>query len=207
MDCKEDKMRKKLFFKLSFLTICAIFISSCFNVATTGAQAVYNRHSLEKNLNDQYITLQAYQALNYKTDEFKNANISIATFNGEVLIAGQVPEAWQRDKAGQIVKDIPNVNEIHNWLDISTPTSTLIRVSDAWITSKIKSKLIASEDVDATTVKVVTEAGVVYLMGTLTPDEANAAVDIAKNTDGVQQVVKIFSYMQVTKAKDDKVMG
>jgi osmotically-inducible protein OsmY len=169
------------------------------NVATTGAQAVYHHHSIEKNVNDQYISMRAYQTLHFKTDEFNNANISIATYNGEVLLAGQTPTVWQRQKAEHLVRAIPDVKAVYNLIKIASPSSTLTRVSDAWITSKVKAKLIASEDVDATQIKVVTENGTVYLMGVVSPTHAAAAVELARQTDGVESVVRIFSYITISK--------
>jgi len=185
--------------RTSLLLIVTLFLQGCMNVASTGAEAVYNRHSLQKNISEQYITMQAYKALNIKTEEFKNAHISISTYNGEVLLAGQVPEAWQKTKAEQIVKSIPDIGRVYNLVSVGSPSSALTRISDSWITAKVKAKLLASEDLDATQVKVVTENGTVYLMATLQPDEASAAVDIASNTEGVLSVVKIFSYVHISK--------
>ena len=176
-----------------------LLLPGCVNVATTGAQAVYNHHNLEKSWKDQYTTMRVYQALNYKTKQFNDANIAIATVDGDVLLAGQVPEAWQKEAAGEITKQIPNVKQVYNLVTIASPSSTLTRMSDAWITAKVKAKLIASDDLDATQIKVVTENGRVYLMGTIKPEEAEAAVDLARQTDGVQAVVKIFSYVTISK--------
>jgi osmotically-inducible protein OsmY len=185
--------------RLMLLLIVMMSLQGCLNVASSGAQAVYNRHSLQKNLKDQYITMQAYKALQFKSDDFKNANIAITTFNREVLLAGQVPEAWQKAKAEKIVRSIPDIERVYNLLHLESPSSNLTRVSDAWLTGKVKARLLASEDLDATQIKVVTENGTVYLMGILQPQEADAAIDIARNTGGVLSVVKIFSYMQITK--------
>lgn len=196
----------KILFAISLLGIIT-FLSGCYNVLSTGAQVAYNHQSLQKNLNDQLITMHAFQALNYKTDQFKDANISISTFNSEVLLAGQVPKVWQKKKAEQIVKEIPDIKEIHNLLAVESPSSSLTHISDAWITAKVKVQLIASNDLDATTIKVVTENGTVYLMGTLQPSEADAAVDIASHTDGVSSVVKIFSYISISKKRQDKMVS
>jgi osmotically-inducible protein OsmY len=185
--------------KTVLLAMC-LLLQACTNVAMTGAQAVYNHHSLQKNFSDQYTTLQAYQEFNKHGDLFKGTNITVSTFNGEVLLAGQVPTMRQRFRAEQIVKSLPNVDEVHDVLAISNPTSTLTRVSDIWITTKVKTKLLASDDVDATQVKVVTENGTVYLMGILKPSEAQAAVDVAIDTDGVNSVVKIFKYMRISRS-------
>lgn len=182
------------------IIICLLAcLSGCANVAMTGAQAVYNRHSLQKNLNDQYITMNAYKAMNIDDQRFKNANISISTFHNEVLLAGEAPTKWQKTEAERIVKNIPDVTRVYNLVQIASPSSTLTRFSDTWLTAKVKAKLIASNDVDATQIKVTTENGTVYLMGILPPNEAEAAVDLASNTDGVEKVVKIFSYLKISK--------
>lgn len=187
-----DDMRLMLILLL-FVTL----LQGCANVAMSGASAVYNHHSIQKNINDQYITFQAYKKLDREKTLLKNANISIATFNRVMLLAGQVPEKWQRDKIALLVKDVPDVEDIHNLIMISNPSSALTRMSDAWITTKVKTKLIASNDVDGTEVKVITENGTVFLMGILQPSEAQAAVNLAKNTEGVSRVVKVFRYLRI----------
>ena len=105
----------------------------------------------------------------------------------------------KKTQLGELVQKIDGVQQVHNYVAISGSASALSRAADTWLTTKVKSKIIASGDIDATRIKVVTERGTVYLMGTLTPDEADAAVDIASTTDGVTSVVKLFSYMKITK--------
>ena len=190
----QNKVRKS-----ALLLVVILLLQGCVNVATSGAQAVYNRHSLQKNMSDQYTTMRANQALNVKTSVFNDSNITVATMDGEVLLAGQVPAAWQKKKAEEIVREIPNVRTVYNLLTVASPSSPLTSISDAWITAKIKTRLMASDDVDVTQVKVVTENGKVYLMGTLLPEAADAAADIASTTDGVQGVIKIFSYVTISK--------
>lgn len=189
-------MRKYIY---GMILLSLVVLQGCTDVAVTGAQVVYNRRSLQKNFGDQYITMKAYQGLYIKTDEFQNAHISIATYNREVLLAGQAPEPWQKAKATEIVSKIPDVKRVYNLVSLDSPSSTLTRLSDSWITAKVKAKLIASEDLDATKIKVVTENGTVYLMGILHPEEAQAATDLASETEGVEKVVKIFSYLKITK--------
>jgi osmotically-inducible protein OsmY len=181
------------------LAVALLLLGGCTNVAMTGAQAVYNRHSLQKSVNDQYITMEAYKGIQREHGRFKDANISVATFNGDVLLAGQVPESWQRAQAERIVKHIDNVKHVYNLVTVASPSSALVRISDTWITTKIKAKLIACNDVDATQIKVMTENGTVYLMGILPPSQAQAAVELASETDGVSRVVKIFSYIRISK--------
>lgn len=183
------------------LVLSGILLQGCMSSTMTAASTVYNRHSIQKSLNDQYLTLQAYKKLdlNNKKKEFKGTNVSVAVLNGEVLIVGQVPQQWQISRAEELVHQIPDVKKVYNLLRLATPSSTLVRLSDTWLTAKIKGKMIASNDMDASQVKVVSENGTVYLMGTLPASEADVAVDIARNTAGVTKVVKMFSYVTITK--------
>ena len=200
-DVCEGEMKKSILriHDLIFLLLISCSLQACVDVAMTGAQVVYNRQSIQKNLNDHYITMQAYKTLNIDSEEFKNANIDITTYNNEILLAGQVPTPTLRMEAEERLKSISDVKHIYNLITIGAPTSTLTKISDAWITAKVKSKFLASNELDASQIKVVTENGVVYLMGILKPEEAQEAVEIASNTDGVASVVKIFTYIQIIK--------
>lgn len=185
--------------KLACVVIGVMSLSGCMDVASTGAQAVYNRHGIQKNLHDQNVTRQVFQALNYKTNAFKDAHIVIATYNNEILLTGQVPQAWQKEKVEQIAKTIPNIGKVYNLLSVAAPTSSLTHMSDGWITTKIKARLLAAEDVDASHIKVVTENGTVYLMGIVSVNDAKAATEVARKTDGVERVVRLFSYITLSK--------
>ena len=189
---------KKWFFLLGAL----LLLPSCMNMATTGAQAVYNRQQLQKSLNDHYLTMRSYRALDIDSPLFKNANISVSTLNGEILLTGQVPEAWQKAEAEKILKTIPGIKHIYDLLTVEQPLPQVARAKDAWITTKVKAQLMASNDVDASQVKVLTENGVVYLMGILPPSEAKEATSIAATTKGVKGVVKIFTYVKISKSPD-----
>ena|SRR3990167_2198915 len=189
-----------VFIQTGLSIILFLSLQGCLNAAMTGAQAFYNRHSIQQNLDDQYITMQVYQALKMNSDRFKDANISIATYNNEVLLAGQVPHVWQKMEAKRIIKHIPDVEHVYDSIAIASPSSTLTRMSDTWITAKIKAKLITSAEVDATKVKVVTENGTVYLMGILPIEEAKAAITVASTTDGVAKVVNLFSYIKILRS-------
>ncbi len=182
-----------LFFSLLFL------LSGCVSVATSGASALYNNQSIQKSTHDQYITMRAYQALDIDSDQFKNANINVATFNKVVLLSGQVPESWQKTEAEKIIRKKVGADQVYNLITVAPPATQWTRLQDAWITTKIKTKLLIARDLDATQVKVVTENGTVFLMGILKPTEADVAVNAASSTLGVEAVVKIFSYIKISK--------
>ena len=176
-----------------------LFNTSCMDVATTGAQAVYNRHSIQKNFQDQYITLQANKILKVNSEELAHSNIAVATYHREILLVGQVDSQDKRSLALDLVKTVPEVKAIYNEVTVGQPLSTLTHLGDSFLTAKVKAKLIASNDVDAAQVKVVTENGVVYLMGILPKPEAQAAASLAAETQGVRRVVTIFSYINISK--------
>lgn len=178
------------------LLLCAL-LASCTNVVISGAQAVYNHKSIENSVNDTVIAFKANHVINHP--RFKDTNISIAVINKEVLLSGEVNEPWQKSRASELIGKIDGVDHVYNYLAISGPASSLSHVADSWLTAKVKSKIIASREIDATRVKIVTERGTVYLMGIMTPEEAETATDIAKTTDGVTSVVSLVSYMKITK--------
>jgi len=190
-------MRK--FFLVSLFATLIGLLQGCTTVASSSAQALYNHHSLEKNATDVYLTLQGYRALDIDSDHFRAANINVATFNRIALLSGQALSAKQRIEAEAIVRKIEGMNQVYNWITLEKPTSLWAHLNDAWLTTKIKAQLLASNGVDASQVKVVTENRTVFLMGTLRPSEARAALTIASTTEGVQQVVKIFSYLNLSK--------
>ena len=185
--------------RLSFILLTLCFLCGCVNAAITGAQTIYNRHNIQANLNDQFISMKAQQAIYLRNAQFKDTNVSVATFHGVVLLAGQAPKPSQKIEIEQLVKKIDGIKELHNQITTSPPSSAIIQASDTWITAKIKAKLIAMNDIDPNLIKVVTENGTVYLMGILPPEQADIAVDLARTTEGVQNVVKVFQYLRISK--------
>ncbi len=189
--------KKNIFFSLGLLSF--VSLTGCMSMATSSAQAVYNHQSIQKNVQDQYITMRAYQALDIDSKQFKNTNINVATLNGVVLLSGQVTKSWQKSEAERVVRKIAGVEDVYNWIQVDKPANQLSRLNDTWLTTKVKTRLIATDEVDASQIKVVTENGTVFLMGMLKPKEANAAAMAASHTPGVKQVVKIFSYIKISK--------
>lgn len=184
--------------RLILLLMLVMPLYGCVDAAVSGAQAVYNRHNLQNNLSDHYITLQITRAIN-DSKLFQDSSISVSTFNRVVLLTGQVMHPWQHAELDKIARKIRDVKRVYNQTTISKAPSALTEVSDAWITAKIKSKLIAANEVDPSQIKVVTENGTVYLMGIIPPSQAKAAIYLARTTEGVQNVVKIFSYLKISK--------
>ncbi|MBD3649151.1 MAG: BON domain-containing protein [Pseudomonadales bacterium] len=127
--------------------------------------------------------------------ELENAHFNVTSFNGVVLITGQVPSEEAKEIAGETAGSLRNVKTVHNELKIAGPTSMVARTNDNWLTTKVKSVMAFSDQADAGRIKVVTEDGVVYLMGLVTRGEAEAAVKLTRDIYGVQKIVKVFEYI------------
>lgn len=126
-----------------------------------------------------------------------DSRIVVVSYNGVVLLAGQVPSQNLKPIAVKAAADskVQGIKQVHDDLQVGPTAPFAARSSDSWITTKIKSSMLFNSNVPSSRTKVVTENGIVYLMGLLTHKEAEAAVAVAKNTSGVQRVVMLFEYI------------
>ncbi|HED52369.1 MAG TPA: BON domain-containing protein [Gammaproteobacteria bacterium] len=165
--------------------------------AATTASVAHDRRTTGSVVEDQSIKLRIRNALNKDPELSKQAHINITSFNGIVLLSGEAPTSAMHKRAGDIARRAEKVRRVHNELQIAAPSSMMSRTSDSWITTKVKSSLLAikQKGFDPTRVKVVTENGTVYLMGLLTRSEADAVTEEARKNKGVQRIVKLFEYL------------
>ncbi len=142
-------------------------------------------------------TIETVASVNIKKADpsFANSHIVVISHNGIVLLVGQTGSAALKELAGNTVRNVQKVRKVYNELEISGPTTMLVRSGDSWITSKIKARMVAEKDFPSGNVKVITENGTVYLMGLVTPEQATTAVNIVKQSYGVQKIVKVFEYI------------
>lgn len=174
-----------------YLYGCAV--AAVGGVAAAGTAAV-DRRTTGTQVEDQTIEVKARKAFLDDTELNDQAHINITSYNTVVLLTGETPTDAMRQRATAIVSDIDRVSHVYNELAIAAPSSLVSRSGDAYITGKVKTKLFADKQVTGLEIKVVTERGVVYLMGIVSPDEAEIATNIARRTGGVQKVVKLFQY-------------
>jgi len=185
--------------KLTLLLMLALSLQSCIFVvgAAAGAAAiaiVYDHRKVEKILKDQEIANQAVEKLKSDSALAKDAHINVTCFNSVILLTGEATTPELRSEAEDLIRSIPNVTRVYNQITLKGPTSALSRTSDSWITTKIKTLMLANKDLKSSSIKVITESGTVYLMGMVSHPQANIAVNIARQVDGVQKVIKIFQY-------------
>lgn len=188
-------------FRKNLLSLCFIILllhGCAAAVVTTGATAAnvaHDRRTTGTFIEDQAIELKASKSFFEDKTINDSTHINVTSYNTVVLVTGEAPTEELRMKVIDIVKNIPKVSRVYNEITIAAPSAYSSRSSDSLVTAKVKTKLLTLENFDGTRVKVVTENGVVYLMGLLTRSEADRATDVTKNTGGVQKVVKLFQYI------------
>ncbi|HLB56112.1 MAG TPA: BON domain-containing protein [Coxiellaceae bacterium] len=198
-------MKRTFFFSRRFQKIMGVIIlitclSGCIPAAlvvgaTAGGAIIYDKRSMKTIAQDQEAGEKAGALIN-ASPELKGSHIAIATFDHILLLVGQTPTESQRDLAYQLVSNVKNVSRVYNEITVQPPTSSWQRTHDAWITTKIKTEMLTEQGLHSTQIKVVTEDGVVYLMGVLSPRQVNLATNIARRADGVKKVVKVFENPQ-----------
>ena len=129
------------------------------------------------------------------SEALDQSHIVVVSFNGNVLLAGEVASDELRVQAENIAARVRHVRHVHNELKLSGDSGVLSRVNDGWLTTKLKTRLFVDGDAPGMRTKVVTVSGIVYLMGLLTRDEADAVVAQAREVGGVQKIVKIIEYI------------
>ncbi|MGZ8258445.1 MAG: BON domain-containing protein [Methylotenera sp.] len=187
----------KLTFKLLAALALASQITACIPVvvggAAVGGAMAADRRTAGVYVEDENIKLKASK--NIETTLGDDVHVNITSFKGNVLLTGEVPDENAKIKAENIVKTIESVRNVTNELTVGFNTPISSRTNDAYLTSKVKAQFVSENRFQANHVKVVTENSVVYLLGYVTQSEAEAAVDIARNTTGVTKVVKVFEYI------------
>lgn len=160
--------------------------------AAAGYSVYQDRRSTGTQVEDQRIESRAASAIDERFGWKVHVNVS--SYNRSVLVTGEVPDAVTHAAVEKLVAALPGVRSLSNELAIGPQSSLAARTGDTVITSNVKTRFLGTKSFNAVHVKVVTEAGVVYLMGTVTEVEAGAATEIARTTDGVKKVVRVFEY-------------
>lgn len=193
----------KLSISLLLVTLATTSMYGCAPVvvggaAATGTASIHDRRTVGTFVDDQGIEIKARSAINNVKELSDQSHIGIVSYNGIVLLVGQTPSESFRQQAQDIVAGVEKVRHVHNELAIAAPSSLTARSNDTLITSKVKTSFFGIKglpDFDPTRTKVVTEDGVVYLMGLLYRNEADAVSERARQVGGVEKVVKLFEYI------------
>jgi len=174
---------------IAFLAIAAI-LAAC----TTMSEDPRSR-TPGKVMDDQGLEWEVAKDIRGSDPGFESSNITVVSYNGIVLLAGQVATEALKQMAGERAKAFETVRAVHNELEVLAPLSMVARANDTWLTTKVKTQMLAEAEIVAGKIKVVTVNGVVFLMGMLPREEADRAVEIARSIYGVQKIVKVFEYL------------
>ena len=179
----------------------ALLLSSCTSVLvqTTGAEGIVEdptERTAGAVVEDQSIETKVLVNLKKLEPELKKANIDAISHNGVVLLVGQVGSESLKARATQITSDSSSkIKRIHNELEVAGKTSLLSRSNDIWIATKVRTLMLANSSVPSGQIRVVTDNGIVYLMGIVSQADGDLATDLARNVSGVTRVVKVFEYV------------
>lgn len=202
-----DKFQKSSSVIVKTLVLASVIgsLGGCAALVVAGVMAgtvmvATDRRTSGAQLNDEGIEIRSANRLKEKFGE--RGNFSVTSYNGRVLLTGEVAGNSDKLAAEQLVFQVENVKAVVNELTIATSTSTLKeRSNDALITSLVKSSLFEAKELPSSAFKVVTERGVVYLMGRVTQREADRGTEIARGVSGVVKVVRSFEFISEEEAK------
>lgn len=179
--------------------ICLLATTGCSNlISATREEPIRDDHgkrTLGTYIEDEVVESKTLVNLSKASADVSHAHINVTSYNNVVLLTGQVPNETAKQQAAQIASKTRKVSKVHNELEIAGPTTAVIRANDAYLTSRVKIQLFANENTDGGRTKVVTENGTVYLMGLVTPREAEHAVNLIRTIPGVKRIVKVFQYI------------
>jgi osmotically-inducible protein OsmY len=192
-----------LLHKLVLVTCLAASLSACAPMmvggALMGSLVATDRRTSGAQLEDESIELRAASRLRENLGE--RVHINVTSYNRQVLLTGEVPNAQDRVLAEQLTAKVENVRSTVNELAVLGNTNLTQRASDVLVTTRVRAGLVDAKDLFANAFKVVTERGTTYLLGRVTQREANSATDVVRTTQGVQKVVRLLEIISEDELK------
>ncbi len=161
--------------------------------AVMGTVASVDRRTFGAQTEDTAISVKAELRVPKLVGDAGHVNVN--SFNRRALLTGEVRDEAMKAAVEKEVASIAGVQSVVNELEIAGPASYTSRSSDALVTTKVKASLVDMKTISANSFKVVTERGIVYLMGRVTQREGMVASDVTRGVSGVQKVVKVLEYM------------
>jgi osmotically-inducible protein OsmY len=198
-------MRKALAVSLLLGATALPMLQGCLPVVAAsavsgGALATLDRRSLGTQTDDETVEWKASSRVGEKFSD--NVHLNFTSYNRKVLVTGEVPSEEVKGEIERIVAGVPQVQGVYNELAVAPVTSFSTRSNDSYITTRVKSRFVDSGKFSAVHVKVVTEAGVVYLLGLVTQREADSAIQVARTTSDVKKVVNLLEIISDAKARE-----
>ncbi len=179
------------------LGLAAVNLSGCVPVVAVGvgagAMMADDRRTASTYLMDEEIELKVSSRIREIYGE--GVHVNPTSYNRVVLLTGETADPAARAKVEQIAREVPNVRNVQNEVAQAGVTTIVSRSNDAFVTTKVKARFLDDRRFSVNHVKVITEAGTVFLMGLVKREEGSAAAEVASKTSGVGKVVKVFEYL------------
>lgn len=181
-------------------SLATIILSGCASIIASTSEPGHidepkNSRTFGTYVEDQNIEVKVKANLLNKDPRFEDAHFSVFSYNRIVLLVGQVQSQDLLETATRSAEKVRLVRKVHNEMTVGDAIPLGNRVNDSWITAKIKAHMIATKDFPASRTHIITENGIVYIMGLLSENDANWAVDIIREVYGVRKIVKIIEYV------------
>ena len=193
-------MRKQVTRALATVAVVICSLSGCTAVVIGGAavSAVTlseDKRTLGTQLDDNTTEARLAATIAKALPGDGDADVNVEVYNKIVLLVGQARDSKIRQAIGDAVKNAPHVNHIHNQIRIGEPLSPSTEAHDVWLASKVRTQLLADKRVNVLKIDVIVEDSEVFLMGLVTQEQANHAIEITRNIRGVVKVVNIFEIL------------
>ena len=184
---------------LIVITCLGVVISGCVPAVfmaggATGAAISGDNRKMQTISDDTDTSFRANTLIQADKALSANAHITVTLFNGIALLTGQAPTERLQQRAEQLIKPLKKIRKIYNQIIIAEPLGAFTRSDDALITANVKTRMLTTTDLKSSHFKIITENGTVYIMGLTTRKQAQMAVDVARQSTGVKQVVKLLEY-------------
>lgn len=176
------------------LTGCVALIGGA-AVGSTTAAVAYDHRDVKTIVDDDWLRNRADQIISQDETLVDQTHITAAAYQNNILLIGQAPTPELKKRAESLVRKIPEIRRLYNEITIEEPISLFLRTQDSWITTQVKSSLLSTEDLKSGAFKVVTENCTVFLMGKITHEQGDLAVNQARQIEHVKHVVKVFEYL------------
>ena len=201
--------KSSLFFKQYLRTtrnalavlVSIILLSSCVTALVAGAviatvDVIHDRRTVGEYIDDGSIEIKVRNILVSSREIRSAAHVKPDSWNGILLVTGEIDQETVKRDIIERFRAIQGVRQVVDETTITGKTTLGTRANDAWISNKVKGRLVLKTGLDANRVKVITTRGSVYLMGIVTRDEGEKATELARTVRGVERVVKVFEYQE-----------
>ena len=187
----------KTLLKLISVSLLTLSLSGCAGIfiagAATTANIVTDTRTTKEIWNDNNIEFEV-AAITNKQPYRGSVRVTASSYRGSVVLMGQAKTDAERRAFESQAKEVTGVESIHNQIRVKEPLSVSAISKDSWITTKVKSALLANAELNGIKVKVITEDSEVFLLGLVTREHADIATEVARNISGVKQVIRAFEY-------------